>query len=82
MVSIGSGGVSLMGRPTRSAGKPPAPAEDRCQRETVIHMKGSPEYVDWLESIHRKTHIPKVQIFRIAIAEWAERNGHGAPPEI
>ena len=46
------------------------------------HMKGSTEYVDWMEANHRKTPIPKVQIFRIAIAERAERNGHGAPPEI
>jgi hypothetical protein len=82
MVKLGSDGVSLMGRPKRLTGKPPAPPEDRGERETIIHMKGSPEYVDWVESIHRKTHIPKVQIFRIAVAEWAERHGHEAPPEI
>ena len=42
-------------------------------------MKGSPEYVDWLESIHKKTRLPKVQVFRIALEEWASRNGHGRP---
>jgi hypothetical protein len=45
-------------------------------------MKGSADYVDWLDGVHRKTHIPKVQIFRLAVAEWAERNGHPVPPEI
>jgi hypothetical protein len=45
-------------------------------------MKGSAEYAAWLDEVHRKTHIPKVQIFRIAVAEWASRNGHGVPPEI
>jgi hypothetical protein len=71
-----------MGRPRKAARRVPAPVEDRGERETVIHMKGSPEYVDWLEEVHRKTHIPKVQIFRIAVAEWAARNGHREPPDI
>jgi hypothetical protein len=77
------GGVSTMGRPRKTA--KPAPAEsidDRGERETVIHMKGSPGYVKWLDDVHRKTHIPKVQIFRIAVSEWAARNGHEEPPEI
>lgn len=60
----------------------PPPKPDRGERATVIHMKGSPDYVDWLESIHKKTRIPKVQIFRMALEEWAERAGHPKPPEI
>jgi hypothetical protein len=75
-------GVSTMGRPKKAVKRTPELAEDRSERETVIHMKGSADYVDWLEEVHRKTHIPKVQIFRIAVAEWAERNGHREPPEI
>lgn len=71
-----------MGRPRKTANETPEPTEGRSERETVIHMKGSAGYVAWLESVHRKTHIPKVQIFRLAIAEWAERNGHPTPPEI
>lgn len=81
MVGVTSG-VSKMGRPRKAAKQTPEPVADRSERETVIHMKGSPDYVDWLEEVHRKTHIPKVQIFRIAIAEWASRNGHREPPEI
>ncbi len=38
-----------------------------------------PEYSAWLEEVHRKTHIPTVQIFRIAIADWAVKNGHSTP---
>jgi hypothetical protein len=45
-------------------------------------MKGSRAYADWLEAMHWKTHISKVQIVRLALKEWAERNGHEAPPEI
>jgi hypothetical protein len=69
-----------MGRP--KANKKPDPSEVREDRETVIHMKGSPEFVDWLDAVHKATHIPKVQIFRIAVAEWAKKNGHPAPPEM
>lgn len=68
-----------MSRPKKAA--PPAP-QDKGERETVIHMKGSPEYVAWLDRAHRSTHIPKVQIFRLALAEWAEKRGMDAPPEI
>jgi hypothetical protein len=81
-MSGASVGVSEMGRPRKAAKQTPATVEDRSERETIVHMKGSAEYVDWLEEVHRKTHIPKVQIFRIAVAEWAARNGLREPPEI
>ena len=71
-----------MGRPKRSAKRSPVVSKEPGDRETVIHMKGSPQYVAWLEEVHRKTHIPKVQIFRLAVAEWAKRQGHSSPPEI
>ena len=50
--------------------QPAAPAVPDTERETVINMKGSAGYSAWLENVHRSTHIPKVQIFRLAIAEW------------
>jgi hypothetical protein len=71
-------GATTMARPKKGAS---AKAGEQ-DRETVIHMKGSPDYVAWLDDVHRKTHIPKVQIFRIAVAEWAKQNGHPEPPEI
>jgi hypothetical protein len=75
-------GVMTMGRPKKSA-KPTAPApKEGGERETVIHMKGSAEYVAWLDRVHRETHIPKVQIFRLALAEWAQKRGIPTPPEI
>ena len=59
-----------------------ASAAPEAERETIVNMKGSPEYSAWLEEIPRKTHIPKVQIFRVAVADWAMKNGHSMPPEI
>lgn len=73
-------GAGLMARPKKTDKAPPP--EERGERETVIHMKGSPEYVDWLESVHKATHIPKVQIVRLALVDWAKKNGHKSPPEI
>lgn len=60
---------------------PPTP-EDGDQRKAVILLKGSNEYVAWLEAAHRKTHIAKATIVRLAIADWAAKNGLPEPPEI
>lgn len=70
-----------VGRQKKTVRPKPTPLADEA-REAILSMKGSPEYAAWLEAIHRRTHIPKVQIFRIAVAEWAERLGLPAPPEI
>lgn len=60
------------GRPkTRQADNSPG-------RTTIISLKGSEPQADWLESIHKKTHIPKAVIMRLALETWAEKNGH--PP--
>ena len=74
-------GAGLMARPkAKTKAAPPPPSE--LERATIINMKGSPEYADWLDGVHRKTYIAKVKILRLALALWAEKNGHPAPPEI
>jgi hypothetical protein len=70
-------GNALMARPKKGA-KKSLPADER---SAVIHLKGTAEYVEWLERLHRKTHIPKAILVRLALAEYAERHGHDAPPE-
>ena len=57
-MSVGTG-VLDVGRVKKKTTKPVIP--EKPERETVIHMKGSPEYVAWLERVHRETRIPKVQ---------------------
>jgi hypothetical protein len=49
-------------------------------RTTIINLKGSQEQADWLEAVHRKTHIAKSVIVRLALGEWAARHGHPAFP--
>jgi hypothetical protein len=63
--------------------RPPASqAANELERATIINMKGSSAYAQWLEGAHKTTHIPKVQIFRLAVAKWAHDEGLPAPPEI
>jgi hypothetical protein len=51
------------------------------ERATVIVLKGTPEYATWLDNIYWKTHIPKATIVRLALMDWAKKNGHQAPPD-
>jgi hypothetical protein len=74
--------IAFLGLPLLVGANPDAVEPIDSDRESVIHMKGSRAYVEWVEKVHNKTHIPKVQIFRIAARLWAEQNGHPAPPEI
>lgn len=61
------------GRPKMKAAPAPPPA-----RITIINLKGSQEQADWLDAMHRRTHIAKSVIVRLALSLWAEHNGH--PP--
>jgi hypothetical protein len=76
-------GVAEMakGRP-RASGKKTPPTQGQDDRVVIAHIKGTPDYAAWLEALHQKTHIPKAALFRIGLAEWAERNGHASPPEL
>lgn len=68
------------GRPKK--GEKPPLATDSDNRVVIVHLKGSQEYAAWLDAIHAKNHVPKSTMFRLAMAEWAERNGHPTPPEL
>lgn len=47
-------------------------------RSTIINLKGTDAQAVWLETVHRKTHLPKSVIVRLALDLWADKNGH--PP--
>jgi hypothetical protein len=48
---------------------------------SIINLKGSAAYRDWLSGLSKKTHIPAAMIVRLALADWAKQNGHASPPE-
>lgn len=71
-------GAVLMGR-RKTGAKKPIPPDDRI---AIIHLKGTVEYSAWLDDINKRSHIPKTALFRLAMAEWAQRNGYSPPPEM
>lgn len=76
---MSTGTMAMAARPRKGREKTPArPPDDRIG---VIHLKGTVQYAQWLEDLHRRTHIPKAVLIRLALAEWAEHHGHPAPPE-
>ena len=50
-------------------------------RETIVNIKGTREYALWLESLYEATHINKSLIVRLALKDWAEKQGLPAPPK-
>jgi hypothetical protein len=64
---------------TASAMKP-AEAENRGQ-VSIITLKGTDAYRDWLSAESKRTHIPAATIVRLGLAMWAEKNGGKKPPE-
>jgi hypothetical protein len=65
-------GTSTMAKPKKKQ----APTPESASRITIINLKGSAEQSAWLEAIHKKTHISKSVIVRLALSEWADKNGH------
>ena len=61
---------------------PTAKAEPAEARAVIVHLKGTQAYAEWLEQAHAKTHFPKATIMRLALADWAKKNGISPPPEI
>ncbi|WP_422928591.1 hypothetical protein [Singulisphaera sp. PoT] len=51
-------------------------------RLTIINLKGTQEQADWLEAVHKKTHIAKSVIVRLALSQWAATNGLSAFPPL
>jgi hypothetical protein len=73
-------GTELMARPKAKRGLRETTEPAQPARTTIINLKGSEEQAAWLEAVHRKTHLAKSVIVRLALTEWAERHGHQAFP--
>jgi hypothetical protein len=62
--------------------KAPANETPKVVRLSVLNLKGSPEYRDWLAGISKESLIPAATIVRDALAKWAKARGYPAPPEV
>ena len=67
-----------MARKKQAPAPPPKAGRDFV---SIINLKGSEAYRDWLAGISKKTHIPAAVIVRLALGDWAAENGHPSPPE-
>lgn len=70
-------GVDTMARPKgRPKGSPKeTPPAAQSERVTIISLKGTAAQAEWLEDAHRKTHIAKSVIVRLALDLWAKERG-------
>ena len=73
-------GAIAMASPKKKQAESQASQPESLGRITIINLKGSADQAAWLEAAHRKTHISKSVIVRLALSEWAERNGHAPFP--
>ena len=64
--------------PAMAKKKTAAPPPD--DRVTVIVLKDSEEYRDWVDDLSRATLIPVATIIRDALAKWAADRKLPAPP--
>lgn len=58
----------------------PTEAETKGQ-VSIITLKGTNAYRDWLATESKRTHIPAASIVRLGLALWAAENGGRTPPE-
>lgn len=69
-----------MARPKAQTKTTPAAETTSVPRITLINLKGTASQAAWLEGVHRKTHIAKAVIMRLALTAWAEQQGHDPFP--
>jgi hypothetical protein len=68
---------------TKTAGQPEAAtlaAEPKGQ-VSIITLKGTDAFREWLAGESKRTHIPAASIVRLGLALWASQNGGKIPPE-
>lgn len=62
--------------------RPPAPPPKASTGQiSIINLKGTAAYRDWLAAESKRTHIPAATIVRLGLKAWAEQNGGKTPPE-
>jgi hypothetical protein len=77
---MNTGGAAVMARPKGRPKSERAAVPAQTPRITIINLKGSEEQSEWLEKMHRRTHLSKSVIVRLALALWAEQNKHPSFP--
>ena len=66
--------------PTVDADAGPSPDGTAVPRRTIIAIKGTREWGEWLASASKASGVPAAVLVEVALAEWASRHGYPAPP--
>lgn len=74
--------MEFIGRPLLVATNPETVEAMDTTGGSVINLKGSDEYREWLEAFHKHTHIAKTTLVRLGMAKLANYYKFQPPPEI
>jgi hypothetical protein len=66
--------------PTVDADAGPSAGGPAVPRRTIIAIKGTKEWGEWLASASKASGMPAAVLVEVALAEWAARHGYTAPP--
>lgn len=64
----------------KKAGRPPNP--EPSERVTIVNLKGTVEYRQWLYDFSEATHIPASTLVRLGLIALAKEHGREAPPKL
>ena len=64
----------------RKAVPPPDVQPEKDNRVTVLNLKGTREYKQWLDELSEFSHMPTSTLFDVSIADWAKRQGFSKTP--
>lgn len=65
---------------TKAETKTEGERSGRSDRRTIIVLKGTAAYEEWLNEAARKMRMPASVIVDVAVAAWAAANGLPEPP--
>jgi hypothetical protein len=66
--------------PTIDADAGPSGDGPAVPRRTIIAIKGTKEWGEWLATASKASGVPAAVLVEVALAEWASRHGFTAPP--
>jgi hypothetical protein len=70
-----------MARKQSGVKTPDPPSAEGKGQVSIITLKGTVAFRDWLAAESKRTHIPAASIVRLGLAMWAAKNGGKTPPE-
>ena len=58
----------------------PGSSEEKTRRMTVMTIKGTVEWKEWLDRLADFSRLPSTVLIDVALADWAKQHGFEEPP--